>query len=105
MGLEEEEMEIYDLLCADKKLTRAEEQKVILASKNLYRKLLDNKETMMVVDWYKDEQPRHKVLAMIKESLDNDLPQSYDKESFTDKTRLLFNHFVDMAVQGYGWIA
>lgn len=105
MGLTEEEMEIYDLLSSGKKLTRTEEQKVILAAKNLYKKLLEEKDKVMVVDWYKDEQPRHQVLALIQTSLNDDLPQSYDKASFTDKTRLLFNHFVDMAVQGYGWIA
>ena len=63
------------------------------------------KEKMMVVDWYKDEQPRHQVFALIQTSLNEDLPMSYDRVSFNDKTNLLFNHFVDMAVQGYGWVA
>lgn len=104
LGLEEEELEIFDLLRADKKLTKAEEQKVILAAKNLYHKLSEEKERMMVVDWYKDEQPRHQVFALIQTSLNDDLPESYDRVTFNDKTRLLFNHFVDMAVQGYGWV-
>lgn len=104
LGLEEEELEIFDLLRADKKLTKAEEQKVILAAKNLYHKLLEEKERVMVVDWFKDEQPRLQVLALIKASLNKDLPESYDSVSFKQKTNLLFNHFVDMAVQGYGWV-
>lgn len=104
LGLEEEELEIFDLLCADKKLTKAEEQKVILAAKNLYHKLSEEKERVMVVDWFKDEQPRLQVLALIKASLNKDLPESYDGVSFKQKTNLLFNHFVDMAVQGYGWV-
>ena len=104
LGLEEEELEIFDLLRADKKLTKAEEQKVILAAKNLYHKLSEEKERVMVVDWFKDEQPRLQVLALIKASLNDDLPESYDRVTFNDKTRLLFNHFVDMAVQGYGWV-
>lgn len=37
-------------------------------------------------------------------SLNNDLPESYDKAAFDSKVSLLMNHFVDMAVQGYGWI-
>jgi len=61
LGLEEEELEIYDLLIQGKKLTKAEEQKVILAAKNLYQKLKAEKDNFMVVDWYKDEQPRKKV--------------------------------------------
>ena len=105
LGLEEEELEIFDLLRSGRKLTKAEEQEVILASKNLYQKLLAEKDKVMVVDWYKDEQPRHQVFALIQTSLNDDLPMSYDRISFNDKTHLLFNHFVDMAVQGYGWVA
>ncbi len=104
LGLEEEELEIFDLLRADKKLTKAEEQKVILAAKNLYHKLSEERERVMVVDWFKDEQPRLQVLALIKASLNKDLPESYDGVSFKQKTNLLFNHFVNMAVQGYGWV-
>lgn len=31
--------------------------------------------------------------------------ESYDVDSFRSKIDLLMNHFIDMAVQGYGWIA
>ena len=105
MDLTEEELEIYDLLVQGRKLTKEEEQKVILASKNLYKKLMDEKDKVMVVDWYKDEQPRTMVLSIITKSLGYDLPQSYDRAAFADKTNLLLNHFVDMAVQGYGWVS
>ena len=74
-----------------------------MATKNLYQKLLAEKKRLMVVDWYKDEQPRHQVLVMIQKSLNEDLPMCYDRVAFNDKTNALFNHFVDMAVQGYGW--
>ena len=105
LGLTEEELEIFDLLSANRKLTKAEERKVILASKNLYHKLLEDKDKIMVVDWYKDAQPRQRVMSLIQTSLDKDLPESYDRAVFNDKTNTLFNHFVDMAAQGYGWIA
>ncbi len=105
MDLEEEELEIFDLLCQDRDLTKAEEQKVILAAKNLYKKLKEERDNVMVVDWYKDEQPRKKVFSLIQLSLNEDLPQSYDRVAFNDKTNLLMNHFVDMAVQGYGWVS
>ncbi len=103
-GLTEEELEMYDLLIAGKKLTHAEEQKVKLAAKNLFKKLSDNRKSLLVVDWYKDEMPREKVEDAIRTSLDADLPDSYDKESFQSKITLLLNHFIDMAIQGYGWI-
>lgn len=105
MDLEEEELEIFDLLIKDRKLTNAEEQKVKLAAKNLYKKLTEEKENVMVVDWYKDEQPKKQVFSLIQHSLNNDLPESYDRITFNDKTNLLLNHFIDMAVQGYGWVA
>ena len=105
LGLREEELEIYDLLRSGRKLTTSEEQKVILAARNLYKKLIESRETVMGVEWYKDEQPRQKVLSLIQTSLDNDLPESYDRISFNDKTNLLFNHFVDISAQGYGWTA
>jgi type I restriction enzyme R subunit len=104
-GLTEEELEIYDLLIAGKKLTKAEEQKVKLSAKNLFKKLTEEKNELLVVDWYKDDQPKARVQAAIASSLDKDLPDSYDKDSFRSKTDLLLNHFIDMAVQGYGWIA
>lgn len=103
-GLTEEELEIYDLLIAGKKLTKAEEQKVKLSAKNLYKKLTENKQSLFMIDWYKDEQPKGRVIKVVKDSLDADLPESYDKISFNSKVDLLINHFVDMAVQGYGWV-
>lgn len=104
-GLTEEELEIYDLLVKGKKLTQTEEQKVKLAAKNLYNKLTIDKDELLVVDWYKDDQPKLKVKSAIESALDKDLPESYDKEAFEAKTNLLLNHFIDMAIQGYGWIA
>ena len=103
-GLTEEELEIFDMLIAGKKLTKAEEQAVKLSAKNLFKKLSENKAELMVVDWYRDEQPRAKVKSAIEESLNADLPMSYDKEMFAAKTDLLLTHFIDMAVQGYGWV-
>ena len=104
-GLTEEELEIYDLLVAGKRLTQAEEQKVKLSAKNLFKKLTENKKDLLVVDWYKDEQPKAKVKTAIEMSLNDDLPMSYDKEIFEVKINLLLMHFIDMAVQGYGWVA
>lgn len=104
-GLSEEELEIYDLLIAGKKLTQAEEQKVKLSAKNLFNKLTAKKTELLIVDWYKDEQPKAKVKSEIESVLNADLPDSYDTASFQSKIDLLMNHFVDMAVQGYGWIS
>lgn len=103
-GLTEEELEIYDLLIKGKKLTVAEEQRVKLAAKNLFKKLAENKSELLIVDWYKDDQPKLRVKSAIESALNEDLPDCYDKVSFDLKTNLLLEHFVDMAIRGYGWI-
>ena len=104
-GLTEEELEIYDLLVMGKHLTKAEDQKVKLAAKHLYDTLLTKKAELMVIEWYKDEQTKALVRDTISAELDKDLPDAYDKDSFNSKTNLLLNHFMDMSVQGYGWVA
>lgn len=99
LGLTEEELEIYDLLIKGRKLTNAEEQKVKLAAKNLYNKII-TQEAIFVVDWYKDEQPTAKVKSMIEDSLDEYLPDSYDKDVFASKSNLILSLLIDKAVQG-----
>ena len=99
-GLTESELEIYDLLIKGKNLTKEETQKVKIAAKNLYNKLLLNKETLLVVDWFKDEMTTSRLKHAISDSLDADLPMSYDKDTFISKTNLLLSIFIDKAVQG-----
>ncbi len=64
---------------------------------------MDNRSSLLVIDCYKDEQPRGKLKHEVELFLNDDLPDSYDKAAFDSKVSLLMNHFVDMAVQGYGW--
>lgn len=104
-GLTDEELELYDLLKKDKKLTKEEEMKVKLAAKNLFEKLTKEKEDLLVVDWYKDLNTTLRVKNAIAMSLDHDLPESYDKTSFENIILIILMHFIDMAVNSYGWIS
>lgn len=72
---------MYDLLIKGRELTKDEEQRVKLASKNLFTKLTSEKNDLFIVDWYKDEQASVNVKSAISKSLDSDLPVSYDKEA------------------------
>ena len=99
-GLTESELEIYDLLIKGKKLTLAEEQKVKLAAKNLFNKLVTERKSLLVVDWYKDDRTVSMVKSAIEDSLDSDLPESYDREMFIAKTNLILSLLVDKYVQG-----
>lgn len=100
-GLTEEELEIYDLLLVKgRSLDKEETQKVKIAAKNLYKKLVDNRDSLLVVDWYKDENTTLKLKSAVEDSLDEDLPLSYNKEIFQSKTNLLMSMLIDKAVQG-----
>lgn len=100
-GLTEEELEIYDLLLVKgKSLNKEETQKVKIAAKNLYKKLSENRESLLVVDWYKDENTTLNLKKAVTDSLDADLPISYDKDLFQSKINLLMSVFIDKAVQG-----
>ena len=70
-----------------------------------YNKLTQEKNNLLVIDWYKDYKPRERVKDAIRDSFDADLPDCYDKPTFQSKINLLLNHFIDMAVQGFGWIS
>lgn len=102
--LTEEELELFDLLRKEK-LTKAEEQKVKLAAKELCQILFSKKNELFVVGWQNDPQPKEKVKAEIIDSLNRHLPDSYDREIFTLKSNVVFEHIVDQALMGYNWVA
>ncbi|MEH7277133.1 type I restriction endonuclease subunit R [Neobacillus vireti] len=103
-NLTEEELELFDLLKKEK-LTKKEEQQVKLSAKKLYEALLEEKNGLLIIDWYKDEQPKLKVQSKVQDVLDKTLPQSYDRVIFKEKLDIVFNHIVDRAITGYSFVA
>lgn len=103
-GLSEDELEIYDLLKKDK-LTKAEEQRVKLAAKDLIIRLLEGHPKVLVQDWWKDGQTQRAVKAAIEEVLDKDLPESYDRVAFKEKCDNVFELVVEFAASGRKWVA
>ena len=103
-GLTEDELELYDTLRKDK-LSKAEEQKVKLAAKHLITRLLDEHPKVLVQDWWKDGQTQRKVKSAVEQVLDEDLPDSYDRVLFKEKSDNVFNLIVDFAAQGKKWAA
>ena len=103
-NLSEEELELFDLLKKEK-LTKAEEQQVKLSAKKLFETLSEKKNKLLIVDCYKDEQPKLKVQSLVQDVLDKTLPQSYDRVIFKQKLDVVFNHIIDRAMTGYGYIA
>lgn len=87
------------------KMTKDEEQRVKLAAKELYKTLTEKRKELFVVDWVNDSQTREKVKRTIGEVLNKTLPDSYEREVFSMKSNLVFDHIVDQAITGYGWVA
>jgi len=103
-GLSEDELELYDMLRKEK-LTQAETQSVKLAAKHLMTRLLDEHPKVLVQDWWKDGQTRQKVKSAVEQVLDEDLPDSYDRVLFKEKSDNVYDLIVDFAVQGKKWVA
>lgn len=98
-GLSEAELEIFDMLKKDN-LTKEEEQKVKLAAKSLLYKLKEDKPTVLITDWHKDTQSRIQVQAAIKKVLNDKLPETYDRDLYSVKCDVVFDHFLMMAQNG-----
>ena len=61
---------------------------------------------MLVQDWWKDGQTQRKVKSAVGQVLDEDLPDSYDRVLFKEKSDNVFNLIVDFAAQGKnGWLS
>jgi type I restriction enzyme R subunit len=102
--LTEVELEIFDLLLKEK-LTDAEEKKVKLAAKMLYETLTLKKSELFVVGWHNDPQPKEKVKSEIITVLNSFLPDSYGRDVFTQKSNIVYEHIIDQAITGFGWLA
>ncbi|MFO1370306.1 MAG: type I restriction endonuclease subunit R [Marinagarivorans sp.] len=102
-GLIEDELELYDLLKKEK-LTKAEEQKVKLAAKDLIIRLLQSHPKVLVQDWWKDGQTQAKVKAAIESVLNEDLPETYGRLEFKEKCDKVYELVVDFAAHGRKWV-
>ena len=102
-GLSEDELELFDLLKKDK-LTTEEEQKVKLSAKNLYQLLTKKEDSVFVVDWYKYDQPKQVVYSGIRKTLNETLPESYDKLIFQEKTEQIYLHVLNQALSGRAYV-
>jgi len=97
--LSEEELAVFDLLTKpDPTLTKTQESQV----KNVVRELLAKLKTeLLVIDWKRKQSTRAAVQVAIDTSLDEGLPDPYDRALFARKTAAVFDH-VFSAYQGDG---
>lgn len=104
VGLNEDELELFDLLKKDK-MTQEETQKVRLAAKSLLHRLLQEHPKVLVQDWYKDTQTQKMVRSAVEQVLDSNLPESYDRVLFREKCDNVFYLMLEYASHGRKWAA
>ena len=91
--LSEEELAIFDLLTKpEMNLTKAERQKIKNAARELLTVLKTEK---LVLDWRKRQQARADVRVTIEKILDEQLPESFSRELFEQKSLAVFQHVYD----------
>lgn len=103
-GMSEDELVLFDLLKKDK-LTKEEEKKVKLAATDLLNILFDAKNKILIQEWHKDKATREIVKSEIQRILDKDLPASYNRNIFAEKSEVVFRHFYELAERGEGFVA
>lgn len=103
-GLNEDELELFDLLKKDK-MTQEEAEKVKLAAKSLLHRLLEEHPKVLVQNWFKDTQSRNVVRSTVEEVLDHELPATYDRVLFRKKCDNVFEMMLNYASHGRKWAA
>ncbi len=96
-GLTESELEIFDLIKKEN-LTKKEEEKAKNAAKHLLKRLREDKPTVLIHDWYKDNQTRIVVKDAIQRVLDVELPDTYDRSVFNAKCDSVYDHLYKQAI-------
>lgn len=103
-GLSKDELELFDILKKEK-MTKDEEVKVKNAAKHLLKRLIEEQPKVLVQDWFKDRQSQVKVKSAIEEVLDHELPETYDRALFSQKSQNLYELVYDYASRGCKWAA
>ena len=101
-----EELELFDLIKQTKKdLTKKEEQLVKLAAKDLFKKVVELKDELLITDWYKFDTSRLKVVGFVKNTLAGDLPNSFTQSVFEKTCDVIVEHLQRLEEKGKRWAA
>jgi type I restriction enzyme, R subunit len=68
-------------------------------------RLKEEKEKILVTDWYKDEVARLTVLKFVKQALNPDLPNSYNQPVFELTCSKVVEHLQRLEEMGRQWAA
>jgi type I restriction enzyme R subunit len=102
-GLSEAELELYDLLSKEN-MSAAEEIRVKNAATSLLKRLKEEQPKVLVQDWFRNDQSSERVKQAIRDSLNTNLPESYDKALFSAKLATTYDHIYRKASEGFLWM-
>ena len=103
-GLTPDELELFDILKKEN-LTKVEEIKVKNAARHLLKRLVEEQPKVLIQDWFKDRQSQIAVQHAIEDVLNIDLPDSYEKDLFQQKSQKLYDLTLEYASRGLKWAA
>lgn len=105
-NLTKEELELFDLIRQTKKdLTKKEEQLVKLAARDLFKKIVELKDELLVTDWYKFDTTRLNVLSFVKNTLNANLPNTFTQPVFEKTCDTVIEHLQKLDERGRRWAA
>lgn len=104
LGLNEEELELFDLLKKEK-MTQAEEMAVKNAAQALLKRLREEQPRVIVQDWHRDAQSQARVRSAVEKVLDSTLPKSYNPDLFKSTCNRVYSVLYRRAYQGGAWAA
>lgn len=87
--LSEEELTIFDILTRPGPVLSTEERAEV---KKVAQHLIERLRSILVLDWRKRAGARAQVRLAIEDTLDDELPRAYDKETYQVKCSALFEH-------------
>jgi type I restriction enzyme, R subunit len=70
---------------------------IYYVAKSLLHRLQEERPTVLINDLHKDVQTKKQVQNVIKNILNEALPQSYDRTIYSAKCDVVFEHFLTMA--------
>ncbi len=75
------------------------------AGRYLLRQLIKDKPKLLIQDWFNNGQSQVRFELAIKEVLDKDLDETYEKDMFKENSSNLYNLVYEYASKGLKWVA
>lgn len=97
-GLTEQQLEIFDLICAGKKLSKEQEQAAKNAAKDLVDAIERDPASVFPSEWFKYQPTKLHVKDFIVDQCSKELDGQFNKAMFDDGVQRVYQLFLDRAI-------